>query len=92
MLDCAKAAAAQYDISVMTETVLPPGSDNAEEGGISDAVTVALYETARTENIEALSVLTVSENRMTGEKMEEHEIRSRFYAASRLVFETAVLM
>ena len=92
MLDCAKAAAAQYDITVMTETVLPPGSDNAEEGGFSDAVTGALYETARANNIEALCVLTVSENRATGEKMEEHEVRSRFHAASRLVFETAALM
>ena len=88
---CAQAAAAQYDITVITETLLPPGSDNAE-GGISDIVTGALYETARTENIKALSVLTVSENKVTGEKMEEHEIRSRFYAASRLAFETALLM
>jgi len=92
LLNCAQAAAAQYDITVITETLLPPGSDNAEEGGISDAVTGALYETARTKNIKALSVLTVSENKVTGEKMEEHEVRSRFYAASRLVFEAAVLM
>ena len=88
---CAQAAAAQYDITVITETVQPPGSDNAE-GGITDVVTGVLYETARTENIKALSVLTVSENKVTGEKMEEHEVRSRFYAASRLTFETAVLM
>jgi len=89
---CAKAAAVQNDITVITETLLPPGSDIAEVGGFSDAVTGALYETARTENIEALSVLTVSENKITGEKMEEHEVRSRFHAASRLVFETAVLI
>ena len=92
MLNCAKATAVQHDIAVITEAVLPPGSDNAEDGGISDAVTGALYETARTENIEALSVLTVSENSISGEKMEEHEIRSRFHVASRLVFEMAVLM
>jgi len=91
LLSCAQAAAVQYDITIMTETVLPPGSDNAE-GGISDVVTGALYEAARTENIEALSVLTVSENKVTGEKMEEHEVRSRFYAASRLAFETAAFM
>jgi len=92
LLGCAQAAAVKYDIPVITETILPPGSDNAEEGGISDAVTGELYETARTENIEALCVLTVSENKITGEKMEEHEVRSRFHAAARLVFETAVVM
>ena len=62
-------------------------SGSTIEGHIIDDVTGAFYEQARADGIEALTILTVSENIKTGEKMEEHEKRSRFYAAARLVFE-----
>jgi len=85
-------AARQYDISTTIRTVLPPGVVHPEEGCIVDSITGVVYEQARTDGIRALSILTVSENTRTGEKMEEHEIRSRFYAASRLVFEMLALV
>jgi len=87
MLTRARDAAWQYAIPVTIQTVLPTDSVHAEERCITDSVTGALYEQARIDGIEALSILTVSENTKTGEKMEEHERRSRFYAAARLVFE-----
>jgi len=87
LLNRARDAAWQFEIPTTIQTVLPMDSINAEGDCIADSVTGALYEQARIDGIEALSILTVSENIKTGEKMEEHERRSRFYAASRLVFE-----
>ena len=88
MLKRANEAARQYEISTIEQTVLSLGSAHPQEGCIVDDITGALYEQARADGIKALSILTVSENTRTGEKMEEHEKRSRFYAAARLVFET----
>ena len=87
LLERACAAAKRYVIPAVTRTVLPPDCKHPEEGGIVDGVTGAFYEQARMSGIEALSILTVSENAITGEKMEEHEIQSRFYGAARLAFE-----
>jgi len=87
MLTRARDAAWQFEIPTTIQAVLPPDSVYPEEGCIIDSVTDALYEQARIDGIEALSILTISENTKTGEKMEEHERRSRFYTASRLVFE-----
>jgi len=88
LLNRAYRAAQQYAIPVTAQPVLHPGCAHPEEGCIIDEITAALYEQARSDNIEALSILTVSENAKTGEKMEEHEKRSRHNAAARLVFET----
>ena len=91
LLDRAIRAATQFGIAATIKTVLPPGCLHPEDGCIVDNVTEALYEQAKTDCIDALSVLTVSENIKTGEKIEEHEKRSRFYAAARLVFEMFAL-
>lgn len=77
--------------NVSGSPVFADASAADSEGGISDEITCALYEHTRASGLEALSILTVSENTETGEKMEEHERRSRFYAAARLVFETLAL-
>jgi purine-nucleoside phosphorylase len=81
-------AAKQYDIPITTRAVLPNDAAHPEEGCIIDDITGVLYGQAQASGIEALSVLTLSENKKTGEKIEEHEKRSRFYAAASLVFET----
>ena len=91
LLDRALAAAEQYDIKAASATVLQPGGLLPEEGCIIEEVTGAFYELARAGGADALSILTVAENTRTDEKMEEHEVRSRFYAASRLAFEMLAL-
>jgi len=91
MLEQAREAARMYEIPAMVRTVLPPDVVHPEEGCIVDSITGALYAQAQADAIEALSILTVSENAKTSEKMEEHERRSRFYAAARLVFEMLAL-
>ena len=58
-----------------------------EEGCIIDDATAILYTQASKYGFEALSFLTVSENKTTGAKMEENERRNRLYPASQLVFE-----
>lgn len=86
---CSRASetARKYEISATIRTVLPPDGAYPEEGCIIDDITGAFYEQACADGVAALSILTVSENAKTGEKMEEHELRSRLYAASRLAFE-----
>ena len=84
-------AAARCAITAAVRTVASPDGVTGEGIDITDSVTGAFYMEARSYNIKALSILTVSENTKTGEKMEEHERRSRFYAAARLVFETFAL-
>jgi len=91
LLDRALRTAKQYGIGATIRKVLPPDSLQPEGGCIVDDVTGALYDQTRADGIKALSVLTVSENTKTGEKIEEHEKRSRFYAAARLVFEMHAL-
>lgn len=88
LLARANAASAFYAIPVVTRTVLPADCKRPEEGCVIDDFTGAFYSQSKVEGVEALSILTVSENSKTGEKMEEHERRSRLHAASRLVFET----
>jgi len=84
-------AAASFGIPVSTRTVLPPDGEIPGEGCIIDRHTGRLYELAREKGVEALSILTVTENTVTGTTMEEHEVHSRFYAASGLVFELFAL-
>jgi len=91
LLNRAIKAAKQNGIAVTTQTVKPPDMANTLENVIVCEITGALYERARNDGIEALSILTVSENTKTGEKIEEHEKQSRYYAAARLVFETLAL-
>jgi len=91
LLSRAVAAARQFVIPATARTVLSPSAELPEEGCIIDEATGAFYERARAGGVEALSILTVSEDVIKGEKMEEHEFRSRFYAAARLAFETLAI-
>jgi purine-nucleoside phosphorylase len=81
LLERARLAAPRYAISA-TPRALGGGS------GLTDNASAAIYEGARACGLAALAILTVSENSATGARLEEHERRSRFYAASRLAFET----
>jgi len=88
----------QQETEVQVETIGTQGVASLcidpSTGGVSpyflDDVTAALYDYALINGIEALSLLTVSENVATGVKMEESEIRSRLYPASGLAFEIMV--
>ena len=94
LLSRACQAAVQCEVPTTLQAVqaaLPPKDANLEEGYIINDITCALYEQARSDGIEALSVLTVSENTKTGDKMEDHEKRSRLYAAAHLAFEMLAL-
>jgi len=92
-----KSAAAGGEDSVAAageNSVAAGGEDSAAEGNaaegygsIFDNVTDGFYKQAAAGGADALAVLTVAENMKTGERMEDHERRSRFYAAARLVFE-----
>jgi len=84
-------AAAKFGITASTQPVTSSCVTSPEDGCITEDTTHKLYEQASDACVEALSILTVSDNTLSGEKMEEHEIRSRFYAASRLAFETFAL-
>ena len=54
---------------------------------IIDFASESVAEFAEGHGIAAISVLTVSQNTATGERMEEHERQSRFHDAARLAFE-----
>jgi len=88
LLRRATAAAARFDIPATVRTALPPSAAQPEEGCIVDGFTGQFYEQSGTGGFEALSILTVSRDEARGQKMEEHEVHSRFYAAARLAFET----
>jgi len=88
LLERSYAAASRSDIRVTVQPVLTHGSAAGDFGGATDAITKEIYVRANENGIAAISVLTVSENTETGEKMEEHERRSRLYPAALLVFET----
>jgi len=90
LIDRANIAAELFDLKA-TARMLTPGALEPGEGCIIDDVTGAFYELARENGFEALSILTVSEDMARGERMEEHEVRSRFYDAARLAFETYAL-
>ena len=91
LLTRAKYSAKRYGLRTTVWTVFEAGAKRPEEGCIINDVTGALYGLAGEGGFKALSVLTVSEDMARGEKMEEHEMRSRFYTASRLAFETLAL-
>ena len=87
----ARSAASQYSIPVTIRPVLLRANTAPGFDGAADGITEEIYAHAGENGVAALSVLTVSENIATDEKMEEHERRSRLYSAARLVFETAAL-
>ena len=60
--------------------------------GIADTTTNAFYAKATDSGIAALAILTVTHHTGTGERMEDHERRSRLYNAARLAFETCALL
>jgi len=86
-----RAAAARNNYLVSVQTVSSHGGAAQDQTGIADVVTNELYSHAGSHNIATLSILTVSENNETGEKMEENERRSRLYPAALLVFESFAL-
>jgi purine-nucleoside phosphorylase len=88
LLERVQAAAEQCGVFVITAAIRPRVGAETESGpgGIFDGVTAELYDIATAEGVEALAVLTIAENVKTGESMEEHERRSRFYAAAKLIF------
>jgi purine-nucleoside phosphorylase len=91
LLKHANFASKQFNLPVQKATVLKTGSKLPVEGCITDDITEELYLIAQETNINALSILTVSENTETGEKVETHEFHSRFHTAARLAFETIVM-
>jgi len=84
-------AATQFNIHSGLPYVFPENEITEDFDGVADSVTGDFYAHAKAENIAALSVLTVTKNTVSGEQMEEHERRSRLYAAARLVFEVFAL-
>ena len=84
MIDLALDTAMQQETTVHVEEI-------GTQGDILNDVTAMLYDYASANDIEALALLTVSENTATGAKMEENEVRSRLYPASSLAFEIMAL-
>ena len=91
LLTLACTAAALYDIKFIQRPVLARDSIPSDYNGITELYTGAIYDCAHEFGMAALSILTISENTETREKMEEHERRSRFYNAARLAFELMAL-
>jgi len=98
LLTRAQAAASVYGIPVLAIPApslsgeAPDISGNAIRGfgaGANGGITGDIYAWAKENSVAALSVLTVTENAETGEKMYEHERRDQLYDAARLAFETA---
>ena len=95
MIDLALVTARQHETAVHVETIETQGAGSSDADFSSDIisacvhndVTAMLYDFAYANDIEALALLTVSENTATGAKMEENEVRSRLYPASSLAFE-----
>jgi len=80
MIDLALDTAKQHETAVHVEAI-------GTQGYLLNDVTAMLYDYASANDIEALALLTVSENTATGTKMEVNEVRSRLYPASNLAFE-----
>jgi len=87
LLERTLVAAERCGVELRTSTVLGHDVAVRDTESVVDDVTGAFYEAARKCGVKALSLLTVSENTITGAKMEESEIRARLYPASELAFE-----
>ena len=87
----ARVVAAVLNSPAVLAHVFPENNIKDDLDGVTDAVTADFYALTEASGIAALSVLTVTENTASGEKMEEHERRSRLYAAARLVFDIFAL-
>ncbi|MCL2153523.1 MAG: hypothetical protein FWH57_11320 [Oscillospiraceae bacterium] len=92
MTQNALTTAKQFAISVKVRNVITndrallDGSSTSED--IADFASGAVSRLAANHGLAALSILTVSRNTATKERMEEHERQSRFNEATQLVFET----
>jgi len=100
LLTRAQTAASLYGIPVSAipasslSGTAPDISGSAFKGfgaGTNGGITSDIYTWAKENSVAALSILTVTENAETGEKMEGQERRSQLYNAARLAFETAAL-
>ena len=65
--------------------------DPSFSGDIVDYASYAVAGYASKLEVAAISVLTVSQNTATGERVEEHERQSRFNTAAQLAFETIAI-
>lgn len=88
LLRRAQLAATRCGIPVTVDIILPQDKALTEGSGLADNLTGALCGSALECGLALLCILTVTENTVAGEYMEEHERRSRLYAAARLSFET----
>ena len=92
---CAQTAAKQLPIVATVRGVVTNDrlflDEIIAQADIVDFASGAAVRYAAGHGLAVLSVLTVSQNTVTGEKMEEHERQSRFNAASQLVFETLAM-
>ena len=95
LMQCALAAAGEHSIPVAVHAVATHESvladDTETRSDITDFASEAISKYTTANGIAALSILTVSQNTATGERIEEHERQSRFHAASKLVFEALAL-
>jgi len=85
LLQQTKREAARVDIPISVCAIT--SRRDAPHDRVSAPCAAEVYEAAVEHGLAALAILTVSVNTRTKEEMEEHERRSRLYAASRLAFE-----
>lgn len=94
LLKSARAASLQSSIPVHIQDVVTfdryylEGFKGETPDGILDFATGGVYRYAEENGLAALSLLTVSENALTGERIDESERQSRFHSAAVLAFET----
>ena len=92
---CALAASSQLSIPAAVRHVTTNDHLFLDKSGVSgdivDFASGAVARFAVEQGIAALSVLTVSQNTATGERMEQHERQSRFHDAARITFETLAM-
>ena len=79
--------ASHLNIAAEVLPAFPPAGNESGNTDVFDSVTGLLYGFAKEYGIVALSVLTVSENKATGEHLDESEWRRRLYPAAQLVFD-----
>ena len=95
LMQCALTVSGRFSIAATARDVTTNDRMFIEEsvtpGDITDFASGAVARFAAGRELAVLSVLTVSQNTATGERIEEHERQSRFNAASQLVFETLAM-
>jgi len=92
LMQSALAVSEQFSLKAIVRDVTTCDRFSLDEssvaGDVVDFASGAVAQYAAKYGLAALSVLTVSRNIVTGERIDEHERQSRFNTASQLVFET----